>query len=165
MDEKRRLPLASPRIRYGLVAVIAVTICVFTVADAATVGMEADGGTVSHGPFGIDIGPLGWFETATYAHGMAYAGLTASLAYAFVAPTDRESQRRLAGCVAVAVVYGTVLELLQGSVPSRSVETIDFLANTTGASLMALCWWRLNGVADFVPRSDAIDSNSTPPND
>lgn len=164
MSGKRRLPLASPRVRYGLVAVIAVTICVFTVADAATVGLEADGGTVSHGPFGIDIGPLGWYETITYTHGMAYAGLTASLAYAFVAPTDRDRRRRLAGCVAVAVVYGTILELLQGSVDSRSMETVDFLANTLGALLMALCWWRLIGVAEFVPRND-VSSSSTPSND
>ncbi|RRJ33107.1 VanZ family protein [Halocatena pleomorpha] len=154
MHEKRQLPLASSWVRYGLVVVIAGVICVFTVADAATVGLEADGGTVSHGPFGIDIGPLGWFETATYAHGMAYAGLTASLAYAFVVPTGRASQRRLAGCVVVAVVYGTVLELLQGSVPSRSVETVDFLANTIGASMMGLCWWWLTGVTEFVPRSE-----------
>ncbi|UPM41943.1 VanZ family protein [Halocatena salina] len=154
MSKKRQLPLASSWVRYGLVVVIAVTICVFTVADAATVGLEADGGPVSHGPFGIDIGPLGWFETATYAHGMAYGGLTASLAYAVVAPTDSESQRRLVGCVVVAVVYGTVLELLQGNVASRSVETVDFLANTIGASLMGLCWWWLTDVAEFVPRTE-----------
>lgn len=87
-------------------------------------------------------------------------GVHESLAYAFVAPTDR-NKRRLVGYVAAAVVYGTVLELLQGSVDSRNVEIVDFLANTTGASLMAICWWRLDSAVDFIPRSDAIDSRST----
>lgn len=46
----------------------------------------------------------------------------------------------LAAVVAVAA-SGAGVELLQGTVPTRSPSLLDALANTLGAALVAAVWW------------------------
>lgn len=50
----------------------------------------------------------------------------------------------LLAVVAVAA-YGGGVELLQGTVPTRTPSHLDALANAAGATLVAVGWWRLRG--------------------
>lgn len=69
-------------------------------------------------------------------HGVGYAALAASLAWAERAG-DRAATLRLA---AVAVAFGAVLELLQGPVPGREPAVADLVANVVGAGV-GVAWW------------------------
>lgn len=96
-----RIPLVSAWLRYGMVLFVTILIVFSSLVPPAALGVEStdsDGVTASYGPFGIDYGPLSWFDSTTWAHGMGYALFTATLVYAFVAPVlsdPTDHQRRL----------------------------------------------------------------------
>lgn len=73
-------------------------------------------------------------------HGLAYAGLSCLAAAGH--PGERQAALAIAGLVGL----GVVLEFAQELVPGRSGSLADALANTFGACVVALFWWkRLRG--------------------
>lgn len=78
--------------------------------------------------FGIGI--------AVYLHLVAYAGLTGAVGYALLA-ADRRALLLAAG---VATLYGLGVELLQGTLPYRSMAATDVLLNAAGAAAGAALW-------------------------
>jgi VanZ family protein len=135
-----RVPLASRRVRYGIVAVVAVVVLVLSVVEAGT-------GTPSSGPLGL-VGSDKW------SHALAYAGLAATLAYASV---GSHSHGRVALAVVLAVGFGIGVELVQGPIPYRTASAVDALADAVGACLAALGWWWLSRFAQFVPVAELSD--------
>ena len=74
--------------------------------------------------------------TTVYLHVLAYAGLAAALGYA-----ARSADRRtLLAAAAVAALYGAGIELLQGSIPYRTMSAADAITNAVGAALGAGAW-------------------------
>lgn len=91
-------------------------------------------------------GPFGMIRRDKWSHAIGYAMLTATLAYALVAPvssipTDR--RRRLALSVCLAVAFGVCVELIQWQIPYRTASEIDALANIIGSCFMAILWWAM----------------------
>lgn len=152
MELPLRVRLASDWVRYGTVLLFGVLIIYFSLANPAEIGMQTTPGEVPHGPFGIDIGPLGWFETDVYGHGMVYTVYTGMVAYAFVAPVQSHPIRyqRLVLTVCTVFVFGVCLELAQGMTGYRGMKLIEAISNGLGASLMATIWWRMDGLVRFV---------------
>lgn len=144
-----RVPLASNRVRYGIVLFLAVSIIFFSVVNPADIQGESTDGEEVYGPFGIDYGPLGWFESDTWAHCMGYGLFTATLAYAFVAPVRAGRRRRLALCVCFAVAFGGCMELVQGTIPYRGMSGIEVIADAIGACLVAAVWWGMSRTVLF----------------
>jgi VanZ family protein len=89
----------------------------------------------------LTTGPFGLVGADKWGHGIAYAILTATLAYAFVAPARTNRRTRLALSVCLAVAFGICLEFVQWPIPNRTMSGFDAIANTIGASLLALVWW------------------------
>lgn len=137
-----RVPLASKPIRYGIVVIVAVLILVASV--------EKPGVSMTH------YSPFGVIEIDKWYHGTGYAVLTATLAYAFVAPVPTGRLRRLACSVGVAVVFGACMELIQWPIPYRTASEIDAAANAIGACLLAALWWWL------MPTVQGSDSDGIP---
>jgi glycopeptide antibiotics resistance protein len=135
------VPLASNRVRYGMVLFVAAIIIFLSVVNPAAIKGESNVGGQSYGPFGIDYGPLGWLESDTWAHGMGYALFTATLGYAFVAPVQTSRLRRLALAVCVAIVFGVCMELVQTTLPYRNADVLEATVNAISACLMAAVWW------------------------
>jgi VanZ family protein len=76
-------------------------------------------------------------------HAGAYGLLTLLLARALRGSSRaRSGELALAACL-WATAYGGVEELLQRSVPGRSCDFFDVLANAVGATLAALVWHRV----------------------
>jgi hypothetical protein len=165
-----RVPLASSRIRYGMVLFVAIVIVILSVINPATIGGESADNeemTYSYGPFGIEYGPLGQIRSNRWAHGMGYALFTATLAYAFVvsdeqsesdrlvrassngAPVRTGRRKRLALCVCIAVGLGICMELVQAPLPYRGASVFEVLINTIGACLMAAVWGLLRQAVRF----------------
>jgi hypothetical protein len=136
-----RVPLASNRVRYGMVLFVAVSIVFLSVVNPADVKGESNVGGQSYGPFGIDYGPLGWLESDTWAHGVGYALFTATLAYAFVAPVQTSRLHRLALAVCIAIVFGICMELVQTTLPYRNGNAFEATVNAISACLMTAVWW------------------------
>lgn len=123
--------------RYGVVLLTTVIIVVFSVLGSDPTGdpiacSDPEVVCLTTGPFGL-IGADKWI------HGIAYAGLMATLASAFVAPVTHNRHDRLVVLFCVAVLFGVSLELLQWPLP-RSMEGLDAIANTIGAGLVTLLW-------------------------
>ncbi len=129
-----RVPLASRSVRYGLVAVVAAVIFVLSVVETGAT-------TTQMGPFGL-VGLDKW------SHALAYAALSAALAYASV---GSHSRGRLALVVTLGVAFGIGVELVQWPIPYRTASAADALADAVGACLLALCWWWLDRFVRFVP--------------
>ena len=72
-----------------------------------------------------------------YLHVIAYAVLTATIGYATLS-ADRQT---LLVAVAVATLYGAGIELLQGTIPYRTMDVADVLINAIGACCGAVFWW------------------------
>lgn len=127
------VPLASRRVRYALAVLVAGVVLVASV-------VETGGGAHTLGPFGF-VGADKW------THALAYAALTAALAYASV----EDGRSRLALAVGVAIGFGIAVELLQWPLSYRTASVADALADAVGACLLALGWRWLARFVQFVP--------------
>lgn len=67
-------------------------------------------------------------------HLVGYATLGLSLIYA-TASSRLPPSRRVVPCVGATVLFGVVVELLQGPLPYRYFSYVDILANALGAGL------------------------------
>lgn len=142
-----RIPLPSKRVRYAMVVVVAVGDIILSLShgDPMTTIECGDPGVIC-----INFSPLG-ITLDKWLHGLGYALLTATLAYAF---EDSRSSRRnqLVLAVCIAVVFGGIMELVQGPTPQRTMSGLDALANTIGACLVAVLWWKMKGIVQFGER-------------
>lgn len=118
---RRTLPVAPRRLRYAGVIACAVAILYGSVT-------AVDDG-VPRTIFGIG--------TTVYLHIVAYGGFTGAIGYALLA-ADR---RALSLAVVIATLYGVCIELLQGTIPYRTMDLMDVLINATGAVGGGLLWW------------------------
>jgi len=123
-----RLPLVPRLLRWGIVLVVAVTILYYSVVIPPGAGSD-----------GLQTGPFGMLAYTTWLHGLAYAGLAVTLAYALQDSPWRDRTVLAVGFV-VAVVYGGGIELLQGSLAGRTAAVDDLLVNAVGAAVAAVCW-------------------------
>ncbi|SFR34443.1 VanZ family protein [Halorubrum sodomense] len=139
-----RLPLVPRALRLAGVLAVAATILYFSVFTPPGSGT-------------IRTGPLGLLPYGTWLHGLAYAGLAVTLAYAL---QDRPWRDRSALVVVflVAVGYGAGIELLQSTLAARTADFGDLLTNAVGAAVAAACWrvltrwgrfYRVRRVAEF----------------
>jgi len=71
-----------------------------------------------------------------WVHAGSYGLLTGLLAWGH----QRRTLLAVGALAAVAVAFGAGVELLQLTVPSRSLSGLDFLANTAGALVVAIAW-------------------------
>lgn len=134
-DMYRRVPptLASRPARYGLVGVVAAGILLASVVDPGGAGPSSGG-------------PLGLVGLDKWVHALAYGGLAGALAYALVPPVGVEDGPRvgrpagLAVVVSLAAAFGLGVELLQWTLPYRSFDPADAVANTVGALAVAAGW-------------------------
>jgi len=72
----------------------------------------------------------------TYLHVLAYAALAAAVGYARLAADPRS----LLAAAALAVAFGSGVELVQGRLPYRTASAADVAVNAVGASAGALLW-------------------------
>jgi VanZ family protein len=72
-----------------------------------------------------------------YLHVIAYAGFAGAIGYATLAA----DLRTLLVAAAIAALYGAGVELVQGTLPYRSMSAFDALINAVGATAGAACWW------------------------
>ena len=84
-------------------------------------------------------GPLGLFGFDKWVHVGSYALVAFFLAYALVARTTAT----LVAIAVVTVVLGIGVELIQSTIPWRSMETVDVAANTAG-TVGALGLWKVS---------------------
>ena len=89
-------------------------------------------------PF-AELGPLGLFGVDKWIHVGSYALLTFLLAYAYLA----NRVRVLVLVATISVLLGVGVELIQGTVPWRTMEFADVLANSVG-TVIALALWRVS---------------------
>lgn len=82
---------------------------------------------------GPSFGPLGIFGLDKWLHGLAYAGLGATAAYAFEA--DKHLVRAIAFAFVLAVAYGIFIEFAQAPIPARHFSVADMVADAVGAGL------------------------------
>lgn len=140
-----RIPLASKRVRYGMVLVVVIGDILLSVSHGGdpTTTLECGRGMIciNFSPFGITLDK--------WLHGIGYALLTATLAYAFEDSTRISRRKRLAMAVCIAVVFGGIMELVQGPIPGRTMSRLDAIANTIGACLVATLWWKTRGIVQF----------------
>ncbi|WP_144924261.1 VanZ family protein [Halorubrum salsamenti] len=121
-----RLPLVPRSLRWGVVLAVAATILYFSVFT------PPGSGVIRRGPFGV-------LAYSTWLHGLAYAGLAVTLAYAFQDRPWRD--RSVLGVVfLIAVGYGAGIELLQLTLDARTASGGDLLVNAVGAAVAAVCW-------------------------
>ncbi|MFC7167491.1 VanZ family protein [Halospeciosus flavus] len=75
-----------------------------------------------------------------WLHAVGYAGLSFLVAAAF----GRRGWRSLTAVVALVVVFGGAIELVQGALPWRSASVLDLLADAVGAlvGVAAYRGWR-----------------------
>ncbi|WP_248905667.1 VanZ family protein [Halocatena marina] len=137
------LPLASDRVRYGLVLFVATSITISSVISSPETTMGHADFCTQSGVICFEYGPFGIIKADKWGHGTAYAILTATLAYAFVDPVRGNRHRRLTLSVCFAIVFGICLEFAQWPIPDRSMSELDAIANAIGAFLMAILWWKL----------------------
>ena len=83
-----------------------------------------------------------------WLHFVAYAGLGGALAYA-LSGVDQSRAARAATVFALAVGFGAGVELVQGTLPYRTMALGDAVANGLGASL-SLAWYLLEPRVEFV---------------
>ncbi|WP_330630109.1 VanZ family protein [Halocatena halophila] len=135
-----QLRLLSDRTRYAMVAVVAVLILVFSLSHTPVPMEDQTEFCRQPGVICLTEGPFGLVDADKWVHGFSYAGLTAVLAYAVVAPAEPPIRRRLGWVGIVAVSYGLLIELLQWPT-ARELDPFDGLANTVGVLIVATLWW------------------------
>ncbi|MCL5126878.1 VanZ family protein [Algibacter sp. L4_22] len=80
-------------------------------------------------------------------HFGAYAVFVVLWYGAFIFNIKFEKMRALLSATVFAVVFGIVVEVLQGTMTDyRSMDIYDVIANTSGALLTALILWRINKI-------------------
>ena len=121
-----RLPLVPRSLRLVGVLSVAATILYFSVFTPPGSGA-------------IQTGPLGVLPYSTWLHGLAYAGLAVTLAYALQDSPWRD-RTVLVLVFLVAVGYGGSIELLQSTLDARTADVGDLLVNAVGAAIAAVCW-------------------------
>jgi len=121
-----RVPLVPRSIRWGIVLAVAATILYYSVFTPPGSSM-------------IQTGPFGALGYGTWLHGLAYAGLAVTLAYAFQGRPWRDRTVLLAVFL-LAVGYGMGVELLQSTLATRTADIGDLLVNAAGAAIAAVCW-------------------------
>ncbi|TKX86571.1 VanZ family protein [Halorubrum sp. SS5] len=121
-----RVPLVPRALRLTGVLAVAATILYFSVFTPPGSGA-------------IQTGPLAVFPYSTWLHGLAYAGLAVTLAYAFQ-DSAWHDRTMLAVVFLVAVGYGGSIELLQSTLDARAADFGDLLVNAVGAAVAAVCW-------------------------
>lgn len=133
--------LTSQWTRYAMVLFTTVLIVVFSVLGSEPT-MDPAAICDQPGVICLTTGPFGLIGADKWIHGIAYAVLMATLASAFVTPVRSDRHNRLVLSFCLAVLLGLCLEFVQGPLPGRSTEGLDFLANTIGAGLVALLWYK-----------------------
>ena len=121
-----RLPLVPRSLRLTGVLAVAATILYFSVFTPPGSGV-------------IQTGPLGVLPYSTWLHGLAYAGLAVTLAYA-LQDSAWSDWTMLVIVFLVAVGYGGSIELLQSTLDARTADFGDLLVNAVGAAVAAVCW-------------------------
>lgn len=106
------------RYRYGLALAAALAVLVASVVDPPGTGPTP-------------TGPFGLLGADKYSHAAAYA----TVAWAFAWARRASTGRALLVVAAVAAAYGAGIELLQATIPARSFEIADGVANAVGAIL------------------------------
>ncbi|GAA0453010.1 VanZ family protein [Halococcus dombrowskii] len=129
------VPLVDRRVRYALVVLVAGIVLVASVVETS--------GTPTVGPFGL-VGMDKW------THALAYAGVTATLAYASI----ENGHARLALAVGLAIAFGIGIEIVQWPIVYRTASVADALADAVGACLLALGWRTFSRYVRFVPTDE-----------
>lgn len=139
-----RVPLVPRALRVGGVVVVAATILYYSVFT------PPGSGAIRTGPFGI-------FAYGVWLHGLAYAGLAVTIAYALQDYSGRD-RVVLFTVFGLAVGYGVGIELLQSTLDARTADFGDVVVNAVGAAIAAICWrvvtrwvrfYRANRVTDI----------------
>jgi len=112
----RRLPARRVRIGAALVVALAVTV--------ASLVPPGDGLSIT--------GPLGVLGIDKWLHGIAYAGLAGTTAFALVEDVRVDVRLALRAGLG-AILYGVGVELLQAALPYRTFSLLDAAANSVGA--------------------------------
>jgi VanZ family protein len=81
-------------------------------------------------------------------HGVAYAVLGVTIAYALLRSRFSRRQRALL-VLCVAASYGVAIELVQGQITARTASVADAFANVLGA-LVAIAWYAIVDHVEFV---------------
>lgn len=116
--------VASPRVRFGLVAVWALVLLYASVSDPSGTPLARSG-------------PLGLFGVDKWLHAGGYAVLAVLLAYALL-PRWRDVRRGSIAALLLAGGYGLAMELLQAPLAYRSFDPLDATANVLGALAVVL---------------------------
>ncbi|EMA49740.1 VanZ family protein [Halococcus morrhuae DSM 1307] len=130
------VPLVDRRVRYALVVLVTGIVLVASVVETS--------GTPTVGPFGL-VGMDKW------THALAYAGVTATLAYASI----ENGHARLALAVGLAIAFGIGIETVQEPIAYRTASVADVLADAIGACLLALGWRTFSRYVRFVPSDES----------
>lgn len=131
------VPLLPARVRWGLVALVALAIGLLSV-----VAVTPEEPVAVVGP------PLG-LALDKWRHLVAYFAFGGSLAYA-TADWDWPRWRLAALVVGLAVTYGLVIEGIQGPLPHRYLSPADAVANAVGG-LLVLPWFLVRPWLRLVP--------------
>ena len=116
-----KIPLLPSWVRWTGVGVVGAVIIYFSlITTPSTVGVES-------------TGPL-WDKKLHFA---AYGGLALAFAYA-TANYRQYPLRRSVGVILLVVIFGAIIEVLQGMVPVRQFSLLDLAANVFGAVLASL---------------------------
>ena len=136
MRRQVRIPVVSSQLRWGIVLAVAGVIFVTSIVIA---------------PLDAALDPSFAPQDKLY-HVLAYGAFGISLAYTF---TDRPVAvwKKATTVFVAAVTYGIGIELGQASLPARSLEVGDALANAIGA-LLSLSWYLVQHRVKFVPADD-----------
>lgn len=88
-------------------------------------------------------GPVRHFDKVV--HFLAYAGLGAGMV-AVLPSVWRKSVLGLLLAIAAACLYGVIDEVIQGFVPGRTADVLDWCADAAGATVGAAIVWSLAGL-------------------
>jgi len=75
------------------------------------------------------------------AHMIAYGALALSFLWYFGKQGAKQRMRTVLFTVALCLVYGLSDEFHQSFIPLRSVSSLDIVADTTGALIVACIWF------------------------
>lgn len=109
---------------------------------------------LTHVPVAIES-PVRHFDKIV--HFLAYAGLGAGMIV--VLPSAwRRSVLGLLLVIAAACLYGVVDEVIQGFVPGRTADVVDWCADAAGASVGATLAWTVAGLTRRWRRNPATST-------
>ncbi len=88
-------------------------------------------------------GPSLWEHQDKIAHALVFGMLAFLLCRALQFSSGLSFKQAALGALALTALYGALDEGHQAFIPSRSVEFLDWVADTTGALLCLLALWVL----------------------